>query len=56
MELLIGYVTRMHETNLPLYALVTVFSMAVTGVTVGSLATGLINVLGAPSGQVKGGA
>lgn len=54
MELWIGYLTRMHETNLPLYALVTVFSVGVTGVTVGGLATGLVSILGATSGQVKG--
>lgn len=45
---------RLHDHNPPLYALVTVVSLGLAGLTMGGLATGLLARLGAGTGPGKG--
>ncbi len=54
MQALVRFWLDLHEHNLPLYALVTVLSVALAGAAMGHLATGILTRLGAGRGPGKG--
>lgn len=51
---LIGLWLYLHEKNLPLYALVTVFSVGLAGLAASGVATGLLTVVESMRGRFKG--